>query len=93
MKVYLILGSIILVLLLLLVITIVICFNNYKKQKAKIKSLDNQLCELKKQLSLVIAQNDIKTEVEKEAKDEKKTIYNLSGSDKYNAINNRLHNN
>lgn len=93
MKVYFILGSIILVLLLVLIITITICFNNYKKQKAKIKSLDNQLCELKKQLNLVIAQNNIKSEAEREANDEKKNVYNLSGVDKYNVINNKLHNN
>lgn len=86
MKVYFILFSIIILLIAILILAIAISVKKNSKLEAEIAILKNKL-------SVQQNQSKIKKEVfdEKEVKIQK--VHNLSGIDKYNAINSKLHNN
>lgn len=86
MKIYLILFSIII----LLIITIIFIIGIFVKRKSK---LEAEISILQNKLSVQEKQSKIKKEVFDEKNVKIQKVYNLSGIDKFNTINNELHNN
>lgn len=86
MKIYLILFSIII----LLIITIIFIIGVFVKRKSK---LEAEISILQNKLSVQEKQSKIKKEVFDEKNVKIQKVHNLSGIDKFNTINNELHNN
>lgn len=85
MKIYLILFSIII----LLIIAIIFIIGIFVKRKSK---LEAEISILQNKLSVQEKQSKIKKEVFDEKNVKIQKVYNLSGIDKFNTINNELHN-